>query len=133
MTSESNKSYNLPKSILVVDDDESVRAVTKKILENYGVDAIDLAEDGEEAWQKLQVEEVRMIMLDWNMPRLKGIDLVNRLRADAKFKELPIIMITSESAKYNVIEAINAGVNDYLVKPVSEASLEAKIKKYINL
>jgi two-component system chemotaxis response regulator CheY len=72
---------------------------------------------------------VDLVLLDWNMPKLNGLELVKKLRAMEQFQNLPIIMITSEAAKYNVIEAIKEGVNDYLVKPVSERGLLAKIKR----
>jgi two-component system chemotaxis response regulator CheY len=73
------------------------------------------------------------MLLDWNMPQLNGLELVKKIRNDAKFSALPVIMITSEAAKYNVIEAVKAGVSDYLIKPVNEKSLMEKLKRVMEI
>lgn len=115
--------------ILIVDDSRIMRNIVKNTLLNLRFDGGGFLEasNGEEAWHLLLSQEIDLLLLDWNMPNLNGIELVRRLRADPKFSALPIIMITSEAAKYNVIEAVKAGVSDYLVKPVSERGLEEKI------
>ncbi len=87
------------------------------------------AGDGLEALRILESKKIDLMLLDWNMPGLNGIDLVRRLRDRVEFLGLPIIMVTSEAARYNVIEAIKAGVNDYLIKPVSEKALLDKIER----
>jgi two-component system chemotaxis response regulator CheY len=89
------------------------------------------AGDGVEAQGVLEKQKIELLLLDWNMPRLNGLDLVKKLRADPRYDRLPIIMVTSEAAKYNVIEAVKAGVNDYLIKPVSERNLMEKIDRVI--
>jgi len=119
--------------ILVVDDSRIMRSIVKNTMKTmYNMeDGFVEAENGEEAFQILKSTPVNLVLLDWNMPVLNGIDLVRKLRAIDKYKMLPIIMVTSEAAKYNVIEAVKAGVNDYLVKPVTEKNLYEKVKKYL--
>lgn len=118
--------------ILVVDDSRIMRNIIKNTLTAskkwHFVDYVE-AGNGEEAFDLLVKGGVDLMLLDWNMPRLNGIDLVRRLRGDLRFLNLPIVMITSEAAKYSVIEAVKAGVNDYLIKPVSERSLLEKLER----
>ena len=118
--------------ILVVDDSRIMRNIIKNTLTAskkwHFVDYIE-AGDGEEAFELLLKGGVDLLLLDWNMPKLNGIDLVRKLREDVRFHKLPIVMITSEAAKYSVIEAVKAGVNDYLIKPVSERSLLDKLER----
>jgi two-component system chemotaxis response regulator CheY len=118
--------------ILVVDDSRIMRNIVKNTLKSmYNLeDGFIEASNGEEAYSVLQSNSVDLVLLDWNMPLLNGVDLVRRLRKMEKYKNLPIIMVTSEAAKYNVVEAVKAGVNDYLVKPVTEKSLFEKVRKY---
>lgn len=120
--------------ILVVDDSRIQRTIVKNTLaqtKKYkDVEYID-ASDGMEALQALELYAIDLLLVDWNMPRLNGLDLVKKLRADARFARLPIVMITSEAAKYNVIEAVKAGVSDYLIKPVNEKSLLEKIERVL--
>lgn len=118
--------------ILIVDDSRIMRNIVKNTLTALRYPGTFLeAADGDEAWSVLEAEEVSLLLLDWNMPGLNGLELVKKLRATAKFQGLPIIMITSQAAKYNVIEAVKAGVNDYLVKPVKEEALEEKLRRVI--
>jgi len=120
--------------ILIVDDSRIMRNIVKNTLKalHYPADIFLEASDGNQAWEILSANEVDLLLLDWNMPALNGLDLVKKLRAVAKFQALPIIMITSEAAKYSVIEAVKAGVSDYLVKPVSEKGLEEKIRRVLD-
>ncbi len=119
--------------ILIVDDSRIMRNIVKNTLKrlHFSDDSFLEACDGQQAWTLLEAEEVTLLLLDWNMPNLNGIDLLKRLRSHPKYSALPIIMVTSEAAKYNVIEAVKAGVNDYLVKPVTERSLEEKIRRVL--
>lgn len=118
--------------VLVVDDSRIMRNIVKNCFAATNrfkdVTYFD-AGDGVEALRILEDNQIDLLLLDWNMPRLNGLELVKRLRADSKYDRLPIIMITSEAAKYNVIEAVKAGVNDYLIKPVSERNLLEKIDR----
>ena len=118
--------------ILIVDDSRIMRNIVKNTLKTmYNLeDGFEEAADGEEAFKIIESSQVDLMLLDWNMPLLNGVDLVRRLRALDKYKALPIIMVTSEAAKYNVVEAVKAGVNDYLVKPVTEKNLFDKVRKY---
>jgi len=119
-------------TILVVDDSRIMRNIVRNALAQSPKfeRAVFLeAPDGAAALRILEEKDVDLLLLDWNMPNLNGIDLVRRLRARLEHKSLPIIMITSEAAKYNVIEAVKAGVNDYLIKPVSDRSLLEKIER----
>ncbi len=120
--------------ILIVDDSRIMRNIVKNTLKSlkFPEEIFLEASDGRQAWELLEAQEVNLLLLDWNMPALNGIDLVKKLRAVAKFQKLPIIMITSEAAKYSVIEAVKAGVSDYLVKPVTEKGLEEKIRRVLN-
>ncbi len=120
--------------ILIVDDSRIMRNIVKNTLKalKFPEEIFLEAQDGRQAWELLEAHDVNLLLLDWNMPMLNGIDLVKKLRSVAKFQKLPIIMITSEAAKYSVIEAVKAGVSDYLVKPVTEKGLEEKIRRVLN-
>jgi two-component system chemotaxis response regulator CheY len=87
------------------------------------------AGNGAEALRQLQSQKVHLILLDWNMPELSGIDFLKKVRAMEEYKTLPIIMVTSEAAKYNVIEALKSGANDYIIKPVNEKVFIEKLSK----
>ena len=119
--------------ILVVDDSRIMRNIVKNTLKGmYDMeDGFMEAADGEEAFQILESMVIDVLLLDWNMPRLNGLELVKKLRKMEQYKSLPIIMVTSEAAKYNVIEAVKAGVNDYLVKPITEKKLYNKVRRYL--
>jgi two-component system chemotaxis response regulator CheY len=117
--------------ILVVDDSRIMRNIVKNCVGGGQLPPSEFFEaaDGRQALEIIEREQLDLVLLDWNMPNLNGIELVKMLRGREKYKLLPIIMITSEAAKYNVIEAVKAGVNDYVIKPVSENFLVEKIKK----
>ncbi len=87
------------------------------------------AEDGVDALAKLRVEEFDFGVPDWNMPNMTGIDLLRNIRADAKLKHLPVLMVTAEAKKENIIEAAQAGASGYVVKPFTAATLDEKLKK----
>lgn len=118
--------------ILIIDDSLIARRIHKNILIEHNVPESDLIEalDGEEAMRICKNETIDLILVDWNMPRLNGFNFVKIIRGLPAYASTPIIMITSEAAKYNVMEAINAGVSNYIVKPVSSSSLWEKISKY---
>ena len=88
------------------------------------------AEDGQKALEIALKEKIDLFLLDWNMPKLNGLEFVKKLRAVDQYKQTPVIMITSEAAKYNVVEAIKAGVTNYVIKPVRGNTLWEKIGKY---
>jgi two-component system chemotaxis response regulator CheY len=125
-------SREISVKILVVDDSRIMRNIIKNTVRimHHMEESILEAADGEEAFRLLESNTIDLLLLDWNMPLLDGVNLVRRLRAKDRYKDLPIVMITSEAARYNVIEAVKAGVNDYLIKPVTEKALLEKVRKY---
>jgi two-component system chemotaxis response regulator CheY len=119
-------------NVLVVDDSRIMRNIVKNALlqhPKFAKAECFAAADGAEALRIIEAASMDLVLLDWNMPTMNGLELVKRLRAKPAYAKLPIIMITSESAKYSVIEAVKAGVNDYLVKPVSEKALMEKLDR----
>lgn len=120
--------------ILIIDDSVVMRNIHKNILrkqESLVDDNFIEARDGDFAWVKAMQEDIDLFLVDWNMPGLNGLEFTKKIRATQKYEKTPIIMITSEAAKYNVMEAIEAGVTNYIVKPVDEKILWEKISKYI--
>ncbi len=119
--------------ILVVDDSRIMRNVLKNILKEKQIDenAILEAGNGVEALEMLKNNEVDLILLDWNMPKLNGIELVKIVRNHERLKEIPIIMVTSEAARYNVMEAIKAGVTDYIIKPIRGEIVHKKLEELL--
>ena len=118
---------------LVVDDSRIMRKILINILKEKKIHEDDIfdAPDGKEALDILNKEFISLLLLDWNMPKLNGLDLVKIVRRMDKYTSLPIIMVTSEAARYNVLEAINAGVTDYIIKPINGKIVLDKIKDYI--
>ncbi len=115
--------------ILVVDDMATMRRIIKSLLEQLGFTNIDEAEDGKVALQKLEKGHYDFVITDWNMPNMTGIELVQAIRANENLKHLPVLMVTAEAKKENVIMAIKAGVNNYVVKPFTAETLKEKIEK----
>ncbi len=115
--------------ILVVDDDAPMRRIVKTTLRQLGFKNILEAEDGQIALDRLKKEEVQLIISDWNMPNMPGIDLLRTVRASEKWKNVPFIMVTSEGKKENVMEALNAGVSNYVVKPFTTEVMEEKLSE----
>ena len=118
-------------TVMVVDDSRIQRNIIKNCLKEKFGETLDIVEasDGLIAHKMIGESLPDLLLVDWNMPSLNGLNLVKSLRNTTKTAGLPIIMITSESAKYNVIEAVKSGVNDYLVKPVQPRNLLAKIER----
>ena len=118
-------------TVMVVDDSRIQRNIIKNCLKEKFGDNLNIVEapDGLVAQKMIGESIPDLLLVDWNMPSLNGLNLVKTLRNATKTAGLPIIMITSESAKYNVIEAVKSGVNDYLVKPVQPRNLLAKIER----
>ena len=117
-------------TIMIVDDSRIMRNTVKGVftgIESYCVFVE--ARDGEEALSLLQTGNIDLILLDWNMPKLSGIEFLKKVRAMDKYKNLPIIMVTSESAKFNVIEALKNGATDYITKPIKLDLFKQKLAK----
>lgn len=119
--------------ILIVDDSAVMRRIHRNTLLENGIDESSLleAKDGEEALKIAIEQEITLFLVDWNMPKLNGVNFVREIRGFSKYSKTPMIMITSEAAKYNVIEAIQAGVTNYVVKPIQGNVLWEKINKYL--
>jgi len=118
------------KTVLVVDDSRIMRNIVKNTFSELKIPCQFLeAGNGREAMQMLNTQPVHLILLDWNMPELSGLDFLKQVRAMDQYKNLPIIMVTSESARYNVIEALKNGATDYIVKPVNEKIFMEKMSK----
>ncbi len=118
--------------ILVVDDSSTMRRIIKNTLERIGHSDNHEAEDGIQAWMMLdQHPDIELILTDWNMPNMNGLELVRKIRANPKFDLVPIVMITTEGGKPEVITALKAGVNNYIVKPFTPAVLKEKLNTII--
>jgi two-component system chemotaxis response regulator CheY len=119
------------KKVMVVNDSSVMRQIIKNNLKQLGFDQSNLvdAEDGEEALKKIGEDEVDLVISDWNMPRMTGIDFLEEVRADGALEDLPFLMVTSETDKEKIMEEVQAGVNQYTVKPFNAAQLEEKIKE----
>jgi len=114
--------------ILVVDDFPSMRKIVKNALRALRFENVEEAEDGQVAFQKCKSGNFALIISDWNMPNMMGIDFLKAVRADERLKTTPFLMVTAESHKENVLEATNAGVSNYIVKPFTPDALQQKIE-----
>ncbi|MGB9712232.1 MAG: chemotaxis response regulator CheY [Dissulfurimicrobium sp.] len=119
--------YNM--RVMIVDDFATMRRIVKNILIQIGFKNFIEADDGSTAWDILQKEKVDLVISDWNMPKMPGIDLLKKIRADERFADLPFIMVTAEAQKENIIEAVKARVSNYIVKPFTPETLSEKIEK----
>lgn len=113
--------------ILVVDDFSTMRRIIKNILREIGYNNVDEADDGSTALEKLKSAKFDFVVTDWNMPNMPGIELLKAIRQDAGLKDTPVLMVTAEAAKENVVTAVAAGVNNYIVKPFTAAALKERI------
>ncbi len=120
---------DLKMKILVVDDFSTMRRIVKNLLKQLGFVNIEEAEDGAQAYTKLQTGGFGFVVSDWNMPNLDGLGLVKKVRADDELKDIPILMVTAEAEKEKVVAAIQAGVNNYIVKPFTGEVLKEKMDK----
>ncbi len=115
--------------ILVVDDFSTMRRIIKNLLRDLGFSNTAEADDGITALPMLQTGKFDFLVTDWNMPGMTGIDLLKTIRADDKLKTLPILMVTAEAKREQIIEAAQSGVNGYVVKPFTAQTLKQKIDK----
>ena len=115
--------------ILVVDDFSTMRRIIKNLLHDLGFNNIAEADDGKTALPMLKTGEFQFLISDWNMPGMQGIDLLKAVRADDKLKTLPVMLVTAEQKREQIIAAAEAGVNGYIVKPFTAATLKEKIDK----
>jgi two-component system, chemotaxis family, chemotaxis protein CheY len=114
-------------AVLVVDDQQPMRKTIAYILRQAGMKNISFAEDGEEAWETINQGRIDVVLLDWNMPRMSGLELLSRIRGSEDYGQLPVVMITAEANEEHVLAAITAGVTNYIVKPFAPSLLLKKI------
>lgn len=117
--------------VLVIDDFPTMRRIIKNLLKEIGYENVDEAEDGDVALDKLKGGGFDFVVSDWNMPNMTGLDLLKAVRAEASIKDIPFLMVTAEAAKENIVLAVEAGVNNYIVKPFTAAVLKEKIGKIL--
>ncbi len=114
--------------LVVVDDSSTMRRIIKNTLARLGYKDVLEGEDGVQGWNTLDTNpDTGMLITDWNMPEMNGLELVKKVRADERFADLPIIMVTTEGGKAEVITALKAGVNNYIVKPFTPQVLKEKL------
>ena len=116
-------------SFLVVDDFPTMRRIARSLLKELGFTNVDEAEDGQDALNKLRAGNFEFVVSDWNMPNLDGLEMLKEIRQDDALKDLPVLMVTAEAKKENIIAAAQAGANGYVVKPFTAATLEEKLNK----
>ena len=116
-------------NILIVDDSPTMRRILVNTIQKAGYPNCQQAEDGKEALAKLMAGNFDLLMTDWNMPNMNGLELTEAVRSDEKMKDIPILMVTTRNMKSDIISAIRTGVNGYIVKPFDTKTLHAKIEE----
>ena len=115
--------------LIVVDDFSTMRRIIKNLLKDLGFTNVQEADDGNTALPMLQQGDFDFVITDWNMPGMQGIDLLRAIRADEKLKHLPVLMVTAEAKKEQIVAAAQAGVNGYVIKPFTAGTLKEKLTK----
>jgi len=118
--------------ILIVDDFSTMRRIVKNILRQLNYNNIVEADDGSTAIDLLQKEKIDMVVSDWNMPKMTGLELLKAVRSDDALKDIPFLMVTAEAQQENIIEAVKSGVSNYIVKPFTAETLGQKINQIFN-
>ena len=118
--------------ILAVDDSPTMRRIIINTLKRAGYSDVHEATDGRDAMAKLKVEKFDFVITDWNMPEMDGLTFVTTLRGAEDTKNIPVLMVTTRSVKEDIVEAMKAGVNNYIVKPFTPDTLKAKIEQVLN-
>jgi len=119
--------------VLIVDDFATMRRILKNILKQIGFKNLVEADDGTSAWEILQGQTIDLIISDWNMPKMTGLELLKKVRASDQYKRTPFLMVTAEAQKQNVIEAVQAGVSNYVVKPFTAEAISDKLEKILKM
>lgn len=125
--------YNPNMRVLVVDDFSTMRRIVKNILRQLGMNNVVEADDGTTAWEVLNKDKIDFIVSDWNMPHMTGIELLRKVRASEEFADMPFLMVTAEAQQENIIEAVQAKVSNYIVKPFTAEVMKQKIDKIFGL
>ena len=123
--------FDLSMPILVVDDYSTMIRIIRNLLKQLGFENVDDASDGSAALNKMRAKKYGLVISDWNMEPMTGLQLLQEVRADAKLKPMPFIMVTAESKTENVVAAKQAGVNNYIVKPFNAETLKKKIESVL--
>jgi two-component system, chemotaxis family, chemotaxis protein CheY len=118
---------NLNMKVLIVDDFATMRKIVRNVLKQIGFTNMAEADNGKNALKILKKENIDLILCDWNMPEMPGIDLLKAIKSDDDLKNIPFVMVTAEAQKDNIIEAVKAGVNSYIVKPFSAETVNEKL------
>ena len=117
---------------LVADDFSTMRRIVRNLLKELGYTDVEEADDGSTALARLKSEKFDFVVSDWNMPNMTGIELLRAVRADAALKHLPVLIVTAEAKKENIVEAAHAGASGYIVKPFTAATLDEKLTKILS-
>ncbi len=115
--------------VLVVDDFSTMRRIIKNILRQLGFNNVVEADDGTTAWDVLNKDKIDFVISDWNMPQMTGIELLRKVRSSEEFADMPFLMVTAEAQQENIIEAVQAKVSNYIVKPFTAEVMKQKIDK----
>jgi len=119
--------------ILIVEDNESIRKLLVTVLNNIGFKKVSSAQDGKVAWSLIQREAVDLVITDWMMPRMDGMELIQRIRkSDLNFKDIPILMITASDKPEDIVQVAKWNINGYIVKPFSVKTILLKIKECLS-
>ena len=122
---------DLNMKVLVVDDFATMRRILRNILKQIGFKNIIEADDGKSALKELKKEKVDLILCDWNMPEMSGLELLTMMKSDDELKDIPFVMVTAEATKESILEAVNAGVDSYIIKPFTAETIGEKLKKLL--
>jgi len=117
--------------ILAVDDSPTMRRIIVNTLKRAGFNNVIEASDGKDALAKMKIEKPNFVITDWNMPEMDGLTFITTLRSIDEYKELPVLMVTTRSVKEDIVDAMKAGVNNYIVKPFTPDTLKAKIDQMV--
>lgn len=120
---------NLNMKVLVVDDFATMRKIVRNILKQIGFTNIVEADDGVNALSIIKNEKIDFVVTDWNMPNMTGLELLQNIRAEKSANDVPVLMVTAEGLKENVVDAVKAGVDNYIVKPFTAETVQAKIEQ----
>jgi two-component system chemotaxis response regulator CheY len=120
---------NLNMKVLVVDDFATMRKIVRNILKQIGFTNIVEADDGAAAMSIIKSDKIDFVVTDWNMPNMSGLDLLKNIRAEEKAKDTPVLMVTAEGLAENVVDAVKSGVDNYIVKPFTAETIQAKIEQ----
>ena len=119
--------FSLESKVLIVDDMMTMRRIVKKALTTIGFTQVTDAKDGQQAWELLQEGDFDIVVSDWNMPKMTGLDLLKKVRADEKYSKIPFVLLTAEADESQTAEAKEAGVDNYIIKPFSADILKERL------